>query len=1678
MRWRISVFSLSLIVACLLVRWSPPWLGAQEPPKAPDKPNPPPANPLQNLFQKLMPAPAVPPVKPGVKPPVAAPPVAAPPVAAPPVANSLQDLFRQLMPPAPRAVPPLVPNPLQNLFQKMMPPPAVPPPAVPPPAVPRVAGPTAPAVDPDARDHIDARAAKDRKQAELFRKANVAVEGRDWTSALDLLQTLLAQEEDSVERIGKEWHSVRDRSMRLMLKLPIEVVRSFRQRIGAEAARRLDEAEQSGRIDRLAQVAARYLVLEQGQTAAQRLAMRHLDRGEFVQATRWFRWLDDVKAAVTQERSWQLQAALAAKQAGDKHLAEKWLTKNRSESGAGQPSRSAQDADDELLEIGSTRIRVSDWWGAISPRAVSQIAAAEWPMFFGAPNRAALSRGGEPLLLPRWRQPLTQVQPLQQQLEMLIEDMHDLNRPTISVCQPLLVNGLVVMRTLGGVQVLDVETGRPLWSTAERFKAEDLVGPGQAVPQQQYLPFNRGVRIVNGMRVDYSNMPWEQHPLAQLLFANGNFGVLSTDGRQLFSVEDDTFVMQQNYAYYGNQDLSRQDPLRRSWNSNKLVSYDLRSGRPLWAVGGVESDEPFQPELPGVFFFGAPVPDGHELFVIGERDAEIRLFCLQADSGKLLWTQLLATAEAPISRDAARRQFAAQVSIAEGVVICPTTVGWLAAVDRASRQLLWVHRYSTPQPANNQRRGFGQPVTPMMPWGMRWSPSAPVIVGDAVVYTPQEVFDEQNVSTSHVVCVGLHDGTRRWQTPKQNQNWMALNGVADGKVLLLGQHNIGALHVSNGQSAWTVPIPIGEGVPSGLGTIANDHWHVPLTSGQIWTMSLKSGSRTGRQWTTPGTRLGNLSLYRGGLVSAHPAGLACFEQRESIAEQIRLRKERDPDDVQALLTEAAILQLERKSAEAWTVLRRVDAESVSAELRSRYLSTLREVLTDVIQQNPAGQAEELALFEKWLTTPDDQLQAKRLRIEHLRGRGEHLAAFEKLCEIAAGSNSTQSRDDAISAASESPHALASMSTKASGDAVLKLSGSPPLSIRSEAWAAGQLADLWNSLPVDGRGEIDRRIHDEVQKLSNESPAARQRGLELFAFHPATREPRWQEIETAIAQHDVSRAEFALLRLSEGSDPNEAARAWQRLVELYRKLDLPNDAAVAGQRLARLGDVPLSELTTGDQTKGEETTAKRWVENEINAGRLTKSIASNGADWSKLDFKLERSIGYSGNMEQVQECSLTDARWPFFAAQRFQYQILNGSFPTQRLAMSRVSSSQPDWSLPLRFKSSSVQGQSTMIRTVGHQMLVYHREVLHLLSPVDQRVLWTRSTETRGVNNFDPAHFLRRQLPPMRSGAEFVAQPIDPIDDQARNSLVTLCTPEFIAYRGRRVLTMLDAPTGQWRWELRDLPNDTRIQATNELMFLTSPSRWPDGLLLRTRDGRSLPFEANVREQFQMAKTALGNDLLVVLRGQGDVLAVERWNPQTRQAVWRETFPNSSQFGWLDNHTLASLGTDGKLATLDLDTRESKTLATLKPADVAGLNRPKFLVSDNDRVFLILSGQQTNYYGDELATIPVNGILFAFDRRAGGELWRQKVENQGLVLNHFGASPVVLFSARSSQQRGLIYVQLHRMVMFDKQTGRKLFDDEFTNQYGGFRLNLNLAERYVELRTYNDRLRLVGNEPLK
>ena len=207
MRWRILLLSLSLTVACGLVGVTIHSLEADEPKVAPK----PAAKEPEKKGDDGLGTPAK---KPKAQ--------------AKPAGENPKE---EAKPPAK--------NPLQDLFQKLMPQPVQPPINN---ANPEAAAAKGQRVDPDARDQIDARAAKDRKQAEALRKASAAAHAQDWQTALELAQTLLSQEEDSVSRIDNGWVSVREQAMRLMLSIPEEVLRGFRKRTGAEAARRLEEA--------------------------------------------------------------------------------------------------------------------------------------------------------------------------------------------------------------------------------------------------------------------------------------------------------------------------------------------------------------------------------------------------------------------------------------------------------------------------------------------------------------------------------------------------------------------------------------------------------------------------------------------------------------------------------------------------------------------------------------------------------------------------------------------------------------------------------------------------------------------------------------------------------------------------------------------------------------------------------------------------------------------------------------------------------------------------------------------------------------------------------------------------------------------------------------------------------------------------------------------------------------------------------------------------------------------------------------------------------------------------------------------------------------------------------------------------------------------------------------------
>ena len=77
----------------------------------------------------------------------------------------------------------------------------------------------------------------------------------------------------------------------------------------------------------------------------------------------------------------------------------------------------------------------------------------------------------------------------------------------------------------------------------------------------------------------------------------------------------------------------------------------------------------------------------------------------------------------------------------------------------------------------------------------------------------------------------------------------------------------------------------------------------------------------------------------------------------------------------------------------------------------------------------------------------------------------------------------------------------------------------------------------------------------------------------------------------------------------------------------------------------------------------------------------------------------------------------------------------------------------------------------------------------------------------------------------------------------------------------------------------------------------------------------------------------------------------------------------------------------------------------------------------------------------------------------------------------GTTPVLTFIQRTLERKGNLAFWLSRLKVMSKQDGRLLAETKSTNGNGYQSFDVNMADRFVELRSYNERIRLLAvNRP--
>ncbi|MBI1901792.1 MAG: PQQ-binding-like beta-propeller repeat protein [Planctomycetia bacterium] len=732
---------------------------------------------------------------------------------------------------------------------------------------------------------------QDRTAIRRLRMAQDRIAGGNYQDAVPLLSAILDLPEDSFyrpENTQSVYVSIKAEAGRLLAQLPAEARKQFVVQHEAAAKKALEAALADGDLAAAAQVMTRYVHTPASYHAALIVAGDHLDHGRPLAAALCLRRLELAPTAemVSLEPTLSLSVALAWRRAGMPEIAAERLGRLQSS----RPNLTLPiGGSDVPLFAGDPLAVLARFDGAA---AVGRPAPA-WPVSRGNAARSGVGSLLRSPLLHRWEagfyddfldvaedercseidRGVTEL--LAESSLRLRQEGKDLPFP---VAQPLVVRDLVIARSAAKIVALDAATGRRRWEAAVDPELQSLL---RAVHRR---PSSASAEESGLSPADLQTPP----ALLRRIVAQGlvrrvwhdiTYGTLSSDGQRVFAVEDLPFRPDVIWEPDG---LHRVDNARRK--HNRLAAYSIsREGSLAWEVGGPDSEQGIDPkaesaktpheETPdaaGAFFLGPPLPLSGRLYVLAERNAEIRLLELAAATGAVLWSQPLCSTQASIRADFHRQIAGASPAYADGVLVCPTAAGAVVAIDLASRSLLWAFTYRRDESLiNDEMPGRIDPV--LLDSQRTWLDASPVIVEGRVLLTPP--------GGHSLYCLGLLDGKPQWKNPAPRDDSLFVAAVDGGNVLLVGRSGVRGLRLADGKASWVAAAYPGRESPAGSGFAHGGDYSLPLTSGALATVDIASGkyalSRPENSQTGAPLR-GNLLSVGGVLYVQDELGLSAY----------------------------------------------------------------------------------------------------------------------------------------------------------------------------------------------------------------------------------------------------------------------------------------------------------------------------------------------------------------------------------------------------------------------------------------------------------------------------------------------------------------------------------------------------------------------------------------------------------------------------------------------------------------------------------------------------------------------------------------------------------------------------------------------------------------------------------
>jgi len=1483
-----------------------------------------------------------------------------------------------------------------------------------------------------------------REELQHLRRANEALKDQRYFDAVRELVSLLERPEaedyfTNSPKDGLVKTSLKGEAERLLGALPADARRAYEVRFGPTAKLQLEKAIAANDLELLTQVTRKYFHTQAGYQAALILGRAHLDRGRPLAAAHVLERLAELDRAAAFEPELSTLLAVCWLAAEQPAHAERALTRLQQRAPSARVVvggreidlfRGNQSALDKLQDaMGQRRSR---------PSAVED----QWVMYRGNPQRNPRSSGGMPLSFVRWQVPTANQQQDRESIRRI--SRHYLSNRTAALpsLQPLVVRhegidpgttqDTIVMRTPWYVVGVDFKTGKRMWSYDLRL--EDPA---------------RHLRDSAVSRNRSNQLPPRETLVMQRVWTDAPYGQMSSDGESIYYLSELGFAPTRNYrsSLMGVRGQQLEDPYAPK-TFNVLVSRELRrQGYLQWTVGGETGG--VEPKLAGAFFLGPPLPYMGRLYAMAEIKGDIKLVVLDAKTGQLLWQQQLAHVDLrTILYASTRRLVGASPSIADGVVICPTSAGAVVAVDLTTRSLRWGHQYLQSTTTNGRRSLWQTRIYASTPKevGSYWADATATVHQGKVILTPYE--------TDKIYCFDLFTGEKIWEQDRGERLYVA--AALEDKVLVVGKQGVEGLSLANGRNVWKPTNLPNASLPAGRGFLSGNNYYLPIRSATTSGL-IRVNVETGRiehkfEIDSP---LGNLVCFQDQIISQSPEAVAALYQFESLERDVNEQLAKDPNDPWALHRKGELLLHKGDRRGALLALRQAHKFEQEEEQREAIKVRLVGALLDALEDDFAGNQDVAAEVEALIDLPRQRAKYHRLMAEGLQQIGKRIEAFEAYLKLA---EAADERLDGF----ESPSLMQ------------RVGKGGNLSVRRDRWVRTRLAQLLEQADEKERARMNAIIERRYEAAAKaDTPEAWRNFINLFGSQDRGDQARLRLSTLLLRRDELLPAQLLLGRVRQSDDKNLAAAATAHLARLYVKARRLDKAAACYQELAD---------KFADTVCFDDKTGRQLAEQAFAANALLKAAAAQPADWpaGKASADLVQggeypTLRYRSSYEYVYPVEVRQRRrdtggLASVATDRFRNLLIRDSFGSERMKIPLLQSGS------ISFYPSISTYTAMHARSLGDLLIVSMGGDLVAIDAVapqerpDKQILW-RENVTHGLPGSTTSRTLIRPRPvtnPIGGRPRYVAA-------DAQGKFVGLVGPlldDGVCYQKMGELVCVDPLTRETIWSRDDLPPGC-VLFGNETTILAVPVKYENGkylsqdaYVLRAADGELLGRKP-VPAFTSWVKTVGGG--VVTVKSQGGKLRLSLTDIARGQEVWNRDFAPTAKFALVENDEIAVLDTAGAFAILDLESGKPQLEAKLeKESSLSGIY---VMRSSRDYTLMTAGPIQTTRpdYRIEPALTSnqaplVNGRMYVFDRATGEQAWQSpaRIDHFGAPLDQPTESPVlVMLRHVRSTARASRYRRRTSILILDKRDGRPILqDDAVSTETHAYQVKIDRAKNQV------------------